>query len=147
MHLLWVLANVWVSADTAAVKLVLAASSKDLEVKRLVKVPEVSRREVHLQRHLTVGWHDPPEMIQPANEHTGFSSENASFVPGRGPVLLGLGMAVHRAPQAEQPCALPSAAVVAAPSVWGFSISLPRLLRDPPDEFLLGVLLREIVLV
>lgn len=99
MHLLWVLANVWISADTAAVKLVLPASSKDLKVKRLVKVPEVSRREVYSQRHLTVGWHDPPEMIQPAKDHPGFSSENASFMPsedgmppGRSPVLLGLGL-------------------------------------------------------
>lgn len=29
VHLLWVLANVWVSADTSATKLVLAVSSKD----------------------------------------------------------------------------------------------------------------------
>lgn len=71
-HLLWVLANVWISANTTAIKLVLAASSKDLKVERLVIVPEISSRELHSQRHLTIGRHDPPEMIQPANDHTGF---------------------------------------------------------------------------
>lgn len=69
VHLLWVLANVWVSADTSAIKLVLAVSSKDLKVKRLVKDPKIIGREVHLQCHLTIGWYDPPEMVQPENEH------------------------------------------------------------------------------
>lgn len=46
IHLLWVLANVWVSADTSAVKLVLAVSSKDLKVKCLVKDPKIVGREV-----------------------------------------------------------------------------------------------------
>lgn len=109
-HLLWVLANVRISTNTTAVKLVLAASSKDLKVERLVVVPQVSSRELHSQRHLAVGWHDPPEMIQPADDHTGFSSENASFVAwwgGGGPVLLGFCRAVRRAPQAEPPCPRP----------------------------------------
>lgn len=66
------MANVWVSADTAAIELVLAASSEDLKVERLVEVPEVASREVHSQRHLAVGGHYPPEVIQPANDHTGF---------------------------------------------------------------------------
>ena len=80
-HLLWVLANVWVSADTSAVKLVLAVSSKDLKVKCLVKDPKIVRREVHAQCHLTVGRHNPPEMIQPENDHTGFYCEDASSGP------------------------------------------------------------------
>lgn len=46
IHLLWVLANVWVSADTSAVKLVLAVSSKDLKVKCLVKNPKIVGTEV-----------------------------------------------------------------------------------------------------
>lgn len=46
IHLLWVLANVWVSADTSAVKLVLAVSSKDLKVKCLVKDPKIVGTEV-----------------------------------------------------------------------------------------------------
>lgn len=103
-HLLWVLANVRISTNTTAIKLVLAASSKDLKVERLVIVPEISSRELHSQHHLAIGRHDPPEMIQPANEHTGFSSEDASFAAGRSPVLLGFCRAVCRAPQAEPPC-------------------------------------------
>lgn len=75
------MANVWVGANTAAIKLVLAASSKDLKVEGLVIVPEVTSRELHSQCHLAIGGHDPPEMIQPAKDHIGFSSENASFGP------------------------------------------------------------------
>lgn len=80
-HSLWVLANIRESADATAIQLVLAARPKDLEVKRLVEVPEIAGRELHSQRHLAVGWHDPPEKIQPANDHVGFSSESASFGP------------------------------------------------------------------
>ena len=71
----------WESADTTAIQLVLAARPQDLKVKRLVEVPEVTGRELHSQRHLPVGWHDPPEIIQPANDHVGFSSKSAFFGP------------------------------------------------------------------
>lgn len=70
------MANVGVTADTSAIELVLAAGSKDLKVERLVEVPEVVGREVYSQRHLTVGWHDPPEMIQPANDHRPFKERS-----------------------------------------------------------------------
>lgn len=45
--LLWVLADVRVTAHASAVKLVLAVSPKDLKVKCLVEVPKVIRREVY----------------------------------------------------------------------------------------------------
>lgn len=61
-HLLWVLTNVWKGADTLAIQLVLAASSKDLKVKHLVKVPNVVGIEVHSQCDFTIGRHDPPEV-------------------------------------------------------------------------------------
>lgn len=40
-------------------------SSKDLKVKSLVKVPDITRREVDSQCHLSIGWHDPPKVSQP----------------------------------------------------------------------------------
>lgn len=86
-----------VTADTSAIELVLAVSSKDLKVKCLVKVAEVIGREVYSDCHLTVGWQNPPEVIQPANDHRTFKERRISsgqgqtgLLPGRSPGLPGV---------------------------------------------------------
>ena len=126
-----------VTADTSAIELVLAVSSKDLEVERLVKVPEVIGREVYSQGHLTVGWHNPPEMIEPASDHRLLKREGFLRAKSRQDCCLGEVLAIRRAPLAGQP----------RPLLGGSSVPFPGWLRGPPDEFLLGELPGEVVLV
>lgn len=65
IHLLWVFADVRVGTDSTAVELVLAAGPKEFEIKRLVIVANINRGEMHSQSHLSIGRHNPPEVIQP----------------------------------------------------------------------------------
>lgn len=65
IHLLWVSADVWVGADSTAVKLILAVGSKELKIKCLVIVADIERGEVYSQGYLSIWRHNPPEVIQP----------------------------------------------------------------------------------
>lgn len=78
IHLLWILADVWVGTNSTAVELVLAAGAKKLEIKRLVIVAKISRGEVHSHGHLSIGRHNPPEVIQPETTTQAFKVTGAS---------------------------------------------------------------------
>lgn len=83
-HLLWVFADVRVGADPTAVELVLAAGPKDLEIKCLVIVAKLNGGEVHPQGHLSIGRHNPPEVIQPETTTRAFKVTMLPVEGGQG---------------------------------------------------------------
>lgn len=111
-HLLWVFADVRVGADPTAVELVLAAGPKDLEIKCLVIVAKLNGGEVHPQGHLSIGRHNPPEVIQPETTTRAFKvtmlpvEGGSGELAGTGPVPPGLGMAGCKASLQDRPAPL-----------------------------------------
>lgn len=89
IHLLWVFADVRVGTDSTAVELVLAAGPKELEIKRLVIVAKISRGEMHSQSHLSIGRHNPPEVIQPETTTQAFKVTMLLAEGGQGKWWLG----------------------------------------------------------